>query len=364
MKLLIFMSLILLGTVGFSAEEKLDLGNLDKAPEAKSAGAVGAALSKFSFMGRVELTLNISPYGQKTPDTSNSVDRGNAQYSSNHFLVFLKVKASPKVDFMGEFVDQSFYHVNYHGEPFTASFGKILVPFGDTRRFHHFYGGVQGLPSNGRPGTQGVMFPNIWAENGVNFEWDLFSNTKIDTYVVTGFEAGTGPNAGNLDLRSNSSASGKRMAGGLRATFNQIPDITLIASGYFSDWMPGRPLAIYGGDVYSDYGFANLGVFNHLRFAFGRVVAQIQKSAVGDYRKEGDFAELATNLLSWGELRARYGTYIHNSQTKSATDTHSWAAGFTTQVDVLRFLAEYQWNYEAQNEIENDTFRIMTSLDF
>lgn len=84
----------------------------------------------------------------------------------------------------------------------------------------------------------------------------------------------------------------------------------------------------------------------------------------GDFIKRGDYLELATNLIGSGEARVRYGTYIDNDKVRSKNDIQSLNVGYSLPVDVLRVLAEYQWNYEAVNEIDNDLFRLMVSLDF
>jgi hypothetical protein len=206
---------------------------------------------------------------------------------------------------MGELIEQSFYEVGYQvSEPLKIRFGKIIVPFGDTRRFHHFYGGIQGY------GGQGVMLPNVWAENGLDLEWDL-GHWLVDTY-----------------------------------------------------WVSGWPLLLYGADFFTEYGLGNWALTRHLRFAAGRAVAEVHRGMQGGFEKAGDYFELATNVLQVGEIRTRYGTYIHDDRQESQSDVHNFNVGYAMPIDVLRLLVEYQWNYEAVEEIDNDVFRVMVSLDF
>ncbi|MGZ5280142.1 MAG: hypothetical protein ACXWC9_09380, partial [Pseudobdellovibrionaceae bacterium] len=102
-----------------------------------------------------------------------------------------------------------------------------------------------------------------------------------------------------------------------------------------------------------------------LRWAFGIANAWIHAAPIsGDFQKRGDFLELAGRIESEHELRLRYGTYIDNDKLESARDLHSFSLGYSLPVDVSKLLVEYQWNFEAMNEINNDLFRAMLSLDF
>jgi hypothetical protein len=337
------LSILLIASTSHAAEETLDLEN-EKAPPPK---AEALNISKFQLMGRVDLTSEISPYKPETGEKENTL-------KNNHFLIFLKVKASPKTSFMGEFVRQSFYYVDYAPSSLaTVQFGKILVPFGDTRHFHHMYGGIQGY------GANGVMFPNIWAEPGINVNWHL-SSVELDTYCVNSISADTG-----LVDPSLQTSTPQRQAGGTRLTLPIVRKLTGILSGYFGEFWPGRPLIMGGADTYSDYGLIDYGFFRNIRMAAGIADASMKKAPIsGDFEKRGDYLELGTNALGFAELRARYGTYIDNSRFQTKNDVHNLDAGLMFNVDVIRVLAEYQWNFEAVDEFDNDVARIMASLDF
>lgn len=323
-----------LTTQAFAQEESFSLDEVQEVVAPKPAHAT----SKFSIMGRVDLTFD------KTID-----DRSDMR--NNHFLLFLKANASKKVSFLGEFVNQSFYHVDYEANPnFAFSFGKIMVPFGDPRRYHSYYGGVQGY------GINGVMFPNIWAEPGVNFKLKLGSS-KFDAYMVNGINASS--KTTDIDLQSSTT---ERQAVGLRWSQVLVSRLNTVVSAYYSDYWPGQPLYLGGFDVYSDYGYGGL---DHLRFSYGVAKAWVQDSPTGrDFYKLGDFYEFATNVFNPMEWRLRYGSYDDDDRTDTVDDTQSLNLAASFPLDVLKILIEYQWNFEEVNETDNDLARAMVSLDF
>lgn len=326
-----------------AAEQSLDLEQ--EVPAAPAVSSVSSTINKFSFMGRVDLTTE-----------STNPDRPKARehhLDNNHFLFFIKAKASPKVSFMGELVKQSFYFVDYLVRPdLTVEFGKIIVPFGDTRHFHHFYGGVQGY------GAKGVMFANIWAESGANLKWQL-AQSELETYWVDSIQ----DDSLTADPGLQSTVEPRTIqAGGFRWKTEVISALSGVLSGYRGEYQPGKAVEIAGLDLFADYGFWGL---KHFRWSYGVANAWMRKSPVsGDFIKRGDYLELATNLIGSGEARVRYGTYIDNDKVRSKNDVQSLNIGYSLPVDVLRVLAEYQWNYEAVNEIDNDLLRVMVSLDF
>lgn len=330
-------------SVAQADEQALDLEQ--ESQPAPVINSVTSAMNKFSFMGRVDLTTETS-----NPDRPKAREN---HLDNNHFLIFLKAKASPKVNFMGEIVKQSFYFVDYMARPdLSVEFGKIIVPFGDTRHFHHFYGGVQGY------GAKGVMFANIWAESGANLKWKL-DQSEFDTYWVDSIQ----DDSTTTDPSLQSTVEPRTIqAGGFRWTTGVVNGVTGILSGYRGEYQPGKAVEIAGLDLFSNYGAWGL---KNLRWSYGVANAWVRKSTVsGDFIKRGDYLELATNLIGSGEARVRYGTYIDNDKVRSKNDIQSLNVGYSLPVDVLRVLAEYQWNYEAVNEIDNDLFRLMVSLDF
>jgi len=336
-KILALLALAASSTLVLANEEPL---NLD---EAKIEEPSAAALSKLQLMGRVDLTSEFSPFGSESPQENN-------EFKNYHFHIFLKAQPSKKVSFMGEVVNKSFFDVGYDvNKLLSFHFGKILVPFGDTERFHHFYGGLQGY------GYQGVMVPNIWAESGFNLLW-TWDKVKLDTYMVNGFmAASTGQ-----DPDLNKASDGTRQAAGLRVGARVLPKLKWLVSGYYTEWNDNSPLWLYGSDVILDYGVLT----SNFRLSVGRAVADIRNGTSGHYLKAGDYVELASNLVPASELRLRYGTYIDNDKVESQDDVHNFNVGYLTRVDVLSFLLEYQWNFEAVNEVDNDVLRFMCALDF
>ena len=68
--------------------------------------------------------------------------------------------------------------------------------------------------------------------------------------------------------------------------------------------------------------------------------------------------------MSPGELRIRYGTYVNDTRVVTNKNIHNWNLGYAFSVDVIRFLIEKQWNFEAVEEYNNDVLRVMASVDF
>lgn len=344
MRILLFLA-VFFPLSNWAAEESLDLEN--EAPKNASPhhGAENST-PKFGILGRVDLTMESTP-------AKESNGTGKSSLENKHFLLFLKTKASDRTHFMGEFVRQSFFQVDFKAtKSLNISFGKIIVPFGDTRYFHHFYGGIQGY------GADGTMFPNIWAEPGANLSWGLGEST-IDTYFVNSIGSLTNDNA---EPNFQTSTTGKQ-ALGFRVTTPNSNKFTTILSGYESRYAGTKPIHLLGGDIYMDYGAFGLGFFKQIRFSMGIANAWIS-SEPKSYEKRGDYLQIATNVLSPAELRLRYGTYIDDTRTQTAKDVHNFNLGVTYPVDVLKILAEYQWNYEAISEEDNDVARLMVSVDF
>ena len=325
-----------------AGEESLDLDDVKPAPQAHASPANA---SKFALMGRVDLT-------SETLSTDSVADRTHT-LDNNHFLIFLKIKASEKTSFMGEIASKSFFAVNYSQSPsLDIEFGKIIIPFGDTRRFHHFYGGVQGYKANG------VMLPNLWSESGFNLKWKMGSH-ELDTYLVDSIQDGSKTSDPSLQ-----SADEPRtlQAVGLRWSLPITDYIHGILSAYRGEYQPGNSVELLGADAYSDYGVFGL---THWRWAAGIANAWLRKAPIsGDFQKRGDYLEVVTNLFGPGESRLRYGTYIDNDKNVTQKDTHSFNLGYILPVDALRILTEYQWNFESVNEKQNDLLRVMVSLDF
>jgi len=341
--LLIFISLFSSPLLG--AEESLDLEN-ESSKTLSPQSEVKNVSPKFTILGRVDLTMESTP----AKETSDS---GKSSLENKHFLLFLKTKASERTRFMGEFVRQSFFQVEYLAtKDLTVSFGKIIVPFGDTRYFHHFYGGLQGY------GASGTMFPNIWAESGANLSW-IYGASTVDTYFVNSIGSLKNDNS-EPDFQV--STTGKQ-ALGFRLTTPSSNKFTTVFSGYETRYAGTKLIHLLGGDIYTDYGALGFSFLRHLRLSAGVANAWISSDTKG-YEKRGDYFQLASNFLTPAELRLRYGTYIDDSRSQTVKDVHNFNLGLTYPVDVIKILAEYQWNYEAVNEVDNDLARVMVSLDF
>lgn len=315
-------------------------------PSGETKPAATVAESSTKLMGRVDLTLEAA---------SGRVHQ--ARFNNQHYLIFLRAKASPKVSFMGEIASVTnskpayFYSMDYRvSQPFMIQLGKILVPFGENSRFHQWYGGVGA--------TEAKMFSAVWAAHGVNTKWSLLSSETLDLYAVQGVGAANGEP--NLQSISND-----MVAFGFRWTSGVIPKIKLIGSALYQRWEAGRPpLYLVGADLLTEYKLIDVAVLRNLRFGAGSALALISGSASGSYKRYGDYIQLYSNLIPLGELRARFGTYRNNWKVKSQNDTQSFNLAWIVPVDALRVMAEYQWNFEAVNEVDNDLFRLMVSLDF
>ncbi len=305
---------------------------------------------KFTFMGRLDLTAEVNSLQKKSADNKS-------EFKNLHGLrLFLKLKASPKTSFFGEMANQNFYYVDYTGfEKHTISFGKILVPFGDTRYFHHFYGGIQGK------GTEGLLLPNVWAEPGVNVQCNAFENAIIEAYVVNGIKGSPDTDFPDLKKTATQTAANQRQALGARLQWVGLDHMTFIGSAYFDYYLENRRLTLLGGDFYTDYGLWKLPV----RVGMGIADASAEKvQDKGTLQRRGDYLLVAGNGFGPGEWRVRYGTYNHITKEASEYDTHSFDLAYSWNVDVIRVMVERQWNFEPQNEQEDDVLRFMASLDF
>lgn len=332
-----------------AAEESIDLSTVaEKAPSAPSPQE-----ARWNLMGRIDLTSETT-----APDKGN---QSSHELTNRHFLVFLHVKASPKTSFMGEIVGQSFYFADYKARNnFSFQFGKIVVPFGDTRKYHHIYGGISQMR------TSGIMLPNVWAESGANFQFKTSDSDNFDLYWVNSVQSSS--EVTEPDLKSSSDPR-KSQAAGFRWTRSWGPWTTLI-SLYRGEYLPGREVLLSGADAYSEYGVFGqknlrlaVGIANA---AFKRAPISTQPNQTRNFYKRGDYLEIANrNLVADDdEMRFRYGTYIDNSELESQKDIHSFSLGYVFTVDVMKMLLEYQWNFEAVSEKNNDVAKAMLSLDF
>ncbi|MFN9068909.1 MAG: hypothetical protein ACK5V3_16905, partial [Bdellovibrionales bacterium] len=283
-KLISRIFLLLIWTSPFAQAQEQEL-NLDELKtEAPAPYKIKA--QDFKIMGRLDLTWE---YGNPTPSTSPDGKLRNT-LENNHQFIFLKIKASEKSHIMAEVVNKTFFYAEYADGWGDVQLGNILVPFGDNRRYHLFYGGIQGY------GADGVMFANVWSEPGFNFNWKT-SLGSLDTYVVNSISASGATADPNFKTEANTS----HQAGGLRLTKEVASGWTTVLSVYSGEYWPGKGLHILGFDIYSDYGTALLG--KNFRGALGMAQATVLQSSPSNgqsFSKTGDFVELATRLLGPG----------------------------------------------------------------
>lgn len=347
-RIFVILSLLFVGGLGWGGEEEI---SFDKITEQAAPPVLPKAPeTKFTLMGRIDLTAEISPiYGR-------AVNNKSELKSLHNLLVFLKLKASPKTSFFGEIVGKTFFYMEYHGfENKTLMLGKILVPFGDTRYFHHFYGGVQGNSSQ-----EGILLPNVWAEYGANLQTEFSPSSILDTYVVNGFAASEF--GGQVEFpKLNGKSDSQRQALGARWQWQGLDHVTLLGSVYYDNYWMGKPLTLAGGDVYTDYGLLPWSLRGGAGLANATAVGV---PGQGTLERRGDYLFIAGLGLGPGEWRLRYGTFNHIVKSKSAKDRHSFEATYFWQMDVIRFMLQRQWNFEAENEVDNDLWRLMASLDF
>ncbi|MCB0404783.1 MAG: hypothetical protein KDD51_08345 [Bdellovibrionales bacterium] len=300
------------------------------------------------LMGRADLTVDVSEVNHTGGSTP-------FQFKNYHFFLFLKAQASTKVTFFAEFVGRYFYEIKY--SPWTwlsIHLGKIIVPFGNTDNFHHLYGGTS-INASG----SGIMFPNIWAASGIQTEWGIGDHSTLDVYALSGINAAVGSDP------DFTNPAGKTPAAGIRWTSRLLSGLKVLGSFYYETWSSGKSLFLAGLDASTDYSLlASVAVLKHFRLGMGAAIGFIERGSSGDFHKYGDYIELASNVIRLGELRARYGTYVNNNRVKSSLDSQSLNVAWLVPIDVMKLMVEYQWNFEAINEIHNDLLRVMVSLDF
>ena len=328
-------------------EESLELDNLDKMGTLSAPVVIPKSIeSKWTIMGRIDLTARMN---EKETDPIHS----QTELKNLHQLkLFLKLKASPKTSFFGEIVDKTFYYAEYKiTDTQSLSFGKIIVPFGDTRFFHYLYGGVQS------DDPVGLLLPKVWTETGFQWQMQWGNNIILDSYIVNGFKGENDREVPNLTNAGDS----KTQAIGTRLQYQGLEYFTFIASIYFNNYWNANKLFLFGGDFYTDYGAFSWPV----RISGGIANERVENLAnLGLRNRRADYMQLAGMGAGPGEWRVRYGTYNDIVEKRSPADKHSWSLAYTVGVDVIRLMIEKQWNFEEQNETKNDYWRLMASVDF
>ncbi|MEZ4871804.1 MAG: hypothetical protein R2827_06060 [Bdellovibrionales bacterium] len=348
---LVFRSLFLALSISLSLsalaeEESFSLDDVVEEPAAARSATTPAA--NYKLFGRMDLTSEFTPYDRDRLTTDN-------QFKTQHMLIFLSVQAQEDLSFQAEIInpESNFYFVNYELGPRTnLQFGRILVPFGETDYYHHLYGGNVNLDG------AGIMFPNIWAEKGVNLQLSWGKRT-LDTYWVSGINKLDGSQEPILNQSSNDSLQG----GGVRWTESMGMSFRYRVSYYYTEWRPNSPLHAAGLDV--KYSLpTNWGALQSIDMMAGVAVVDIQKTNTENFQKAGDFFEANFRLPKKHSIRLRYGTYDNDDRVEDEADLKTWSLAWKKRIRALNLMLEHQWNMEQVNESENDILRFMATVNF
>jgi hypothetical protein len=291
------------------------------------------------------------------------------QIRNYHKFLFLKVTPTNRLTLDAEVLDLSYYEMGYRlADRWTLRAGKIWVPFGATP-FHHYYGGVQGDPFTG------LLLPNVWSEFGGSLEGELVAADRWslggDLYVIRGFQNELGR---VIDLTSG--GSDDLFACGARGRLGLGPRIqawgSILYNEFGAEGAEGQ-LLLWGGDLLFDYGLLDVPVLRDLRLRAAFARADVQDEVLVDpdfnsdgwYFRYGDYAELTYRGLRFVIPRVRYGTIIDFDDVVTSRDSHNWEAALMTRLQqYVTVLAQYQFNQEEVNEIDNDLFRFALIFEF
>jgi hypothetical protein len=130
---------------------------------------------------------------------------------------------------------------------------------------------------------------------------------------------------------------------------------------------------LWGGDLLFDYGLLDVPVLRDLRLRAAFARADVQDEVLVDpdfntdgwYFRYGDYAELTYRGLRVVMPRVRYGTIIDFDDVVTSRDSHNWEAALMSRLQqYVTVLAQYQFNQEEVNEIDNDLFRFAFIFEF
>jgi len=334
-----------------AGEQDLNLEDLPEQTPTKPTLSVGDSHAGAAVMGRFDVVYELRNPGLPYPTSQNVL-------TSYHNFVFVKAHAG-NVSFLGEATRLLFYEGTVKLQPWlSVTAGKIQVPFG-APGFHRYYGGVQGDP------LTGIFLPVIWAEYGAAVEAQAYHQGELGVdatvYAVRGFGAGT-----DRLPATNSPASGNdRLALGGRIALSHGKFHGWI-SGYLRDrWGGEGILSLYGFDFASDWGAIPLPVLKDFRVLAGLARTDFTLLTGSALYRYGDYLQVEWRSPVSAVIRGRYGTYIHDSRVASQRDLHNWNLSVLMPLPYgLSALAEYQWNMEEVNEVDNDVFRLQLAIDF
>lgn len=357
---------LLIGGGGVQAQDstEVELGFDDLETEAPApAAAVASWVDRIHISGRFDLNLEY--------ENLAGTDYGGAatgRFRNYHRFLFLNVTPTDKLTLDAEVLDLSYYEIKYAlGGNYALRFGKIWVPFGATP-FHHYYGGLQGDP------FQGLFLPNVWAEFGATIGGTVRNGERVrietDAYVIRGFEGTLGS-----VLALSAGGSDDTFAVGGRTKVGLGSKIAAWGSAQFNRFGAGDAgrVLLWGGDVLFDFGLVNLPVLKNLRLraAFARAeirdetLVRPEDNTAGWYYRYGDYAELTYRGFGVVMPRLRYGTVIDFDDQVTGNDSHSWEAAVLARLDRnLSALLQYQFRFEAVNEVDNDLLRLQLVFEF
>ena len=339
----------------------IEIGFDDIEDEPPPASSSAGWFDMMHISGRFDLNLEVE----------NPVEEGasrDRRFRNYHRFLFLKVTPTDKLTLDAEVLDLTYYEMAYKiANRWTIRAGKIWVPFGSTP-FHHYYGGRQGDPFDG------LLLPNVWSEFGAGIEGPLFQSDNVslegNVYTIRGFDA---PLGDVLDFTKGGADDVFAFGGRTYLMIgSKISVWGSILYNQFGQDDDGQVL-LWGGDVLLDYGLLDVPVLRDLRLraAFARADIQdevlVRETANSDhwYFRYGDYAEITYRGLGYVMPRVRYGTIINIDDEVSNADSHNWEVALLSRIDRhVLLLAQYQFNQEEVNEIDNDLFRFALIFEF
>ena len=283
----------------------------------------------------------------------------NERFRTYHRFIFLKADLGERLLLEAEVVDQVYYEIKYRiNQRLGLRVGRVWVPFG-LSPFHHYYGGVQGDPFSGK------LVPNVWAEQGVVLGCEIADGVVSDTYVIRGFSGRPG-----TVLSLNGGGSEGTLAYGQRLTAHLFGrGLSVAGSVLYNTWGPNgdNRVVLFGGDFSTGYGLLKAPFLRHLRLAGAVARANVEDALLveGSYNKYGDYIEAQFGAWRPGlTLRMRLGSYVDFDVVDTVNDTHSFNIAAIRREGPLQLIAEYFWNFEEVNEVDNDFLRLHGVVEF
>ena len=354
-------SLVFSQVVEDTSAVEMGFDDIEEEPPPPVESANGGVLDIIHFSGRFDLNLEVV-------NPAESGGKRDSRFRNYHKFLFLKVTPTDRLTLDAEVLDLSYYEMTYAlTGRLNVRAGKIWVPFGSTP-FHHYYGGRQGDPFDG------LLLPNVWSEFGASVGGLLAARKWFalegEVYSIRGFET----ELGNVLDFTNGGADDVYAVGG-RTRVGIGSKISLWGSVLYNQFGADREgqVLLWGGDILVDYGLIDLPFIRDLRFrgAFARAEIQdeqlVREQDNSDhwYYRYGDYAEVSYRGLGFVTPRVRYGTVIDFDDQVTNADSHNWEAALIARFQRhVMALAQYQFNLEEVNEIDNDLFRFALIFEF